>query len=206
MIVAFAATAVLVAVYSRWTGNPTGASRVLRGTFSAFSLPLLCFTVVGATFGEGGIGRNLRALAFVGAPKSSGARAAVVTAMAACALVSSVVALAVCVIGHGADDPPILQDAVHTFGIGALGGAAYGGYFSLGSAAWLRGVLLALDWIAAAGAGVGALVTPRGHVVALLGGSRCAELSPRVSSIALVILAMSCGLAGALLARRARSA
>ena len=49
------------------------------------------------------------------------------------------------------------------------------------------------------GAGFGALWTPRGHIQSLLGGPGCAEISQRLSSIALASMAIAfAGLAIAL--------
>ena len=67
----------------------------------------------------------------------------------------------------------------------------------------MRGVLLALDWIIGGGAGVGALITPRGHVTSLLGGPLCAELVQRASSLLLVVLLARVRRSRAALVRRA---
>jgi hypothetical protein len=61
---------------------------------------------------------------------------------------------------------------------------------------------LAFDWIVGASAGVGALLTPRGHVMSLLGGTLCANLSSRASSIMLVGLVVAYTGMAVLLARR----
>ena len=68
----------------------------------------------------------------------------------------------------------------------------------------MRGVFLALDWIIGAPGGFGAVFTPRGHVMSLLGGQPCFELSRRASSVILVLLMLAyLGLA-VRLARRPR--
>ena len=66
----------------------------------------------------------------------------------------------------------------------------------------MRGVFLAIDWIVGAGSGFGALFTPRGHVESLLGGTLCAEISQRASSIALVVIALAYAVAAVALTRR----
>ena len=108
-------------------------------------------------------------------------------AMAAC----GVLAALVCVLAHGSQDPPLASDLPTSLWVGALGGGAYAAYFCAGSAIWkgkLRGAFLAFDWIVGSGAGFGALFTPRGHVLSLLGGVPCAEISQRASSAFLVVL------------------
>jgi hypothetical protein len=51
----------------------------------------------------------------------------------------------------------------------------------------MRGGFLVLDWILGSGAGVGALLVPRGHVSALLGGALAADVPARASSALLVV-------------------
>ena len=94
---------------------------------------------------------------------------------------------------------------VASFGVSALGGAAWAAFFAAGSAigggGW-RGAFLAVDWIVGSGSGTLAVFTPRGHVTALLGGSLCAELPTRASSVILVvIIAAYVGLSSALTRR-----
>lgn len=204
-IAAWAALAIVFALSARARGSTTGADHVMRGAFSFLVLPLLAYGVVGATLGTTGLRRGIRGVVALGAAPRSAALASVVVAIATSALLSGVLGAVVCALAHGSGDPPLGRDVVTSLGVCALGGAAYGAYFSAGSAIGkgaMRGVFLALDWIIGGGAGAGALITPRGHVTSLLGGPLCAELSQRTSSVLLVVLLVAyAGLAVALVRR-----
>src|SRR5262249_56247737 len=100
----------------------------------------------------------------------------VLFAMMASAVACSLLAVAVCLVAHGPWDPPLARDLPASFGVSFVGGAAYAAFFSTGSALGrgaMRGVFLIIDWIVGAEAGFGALFTPRGHAMSLLGGSVC---------------------------------
>ena len=188
-------------------GHASGhtADRALLGGFGAFALPLLAYAIVGAALGGQGIGIATRPLVAFGASPARAARDALVIAAAVSAIVGAVLAALVSAIAHGAGDPPLVFDVATSLWIGALGGAAYAAYFTLGATVgktgMVRGVLLAVDWVVGQGASAGALLTPRAHVRNLLGGTPPAELSPRASTVALVVLVV---VFGALAVRRAR--
>jgi hypothetical protein len=207
VIAAWVVVAIVGAVFVRGRGDTSGADHVMRGSFGRFVLPLLAYAVVGATIGGTGMRRGIRGLVGLG---SSPRRAAVATALVAafaCAVVGGILAAIVCAIAHGRADPPLGADLIASTWIGALGGAAYGAYFaagsSIGKTGTLRGVFLAADFIVGSGAGVGAALVPRGHVVALLGGPLVADLSRRASSVLLVGLVVLWLAVVALAARRA---
>jgi hypothetical protein len=205
-IVAWAAFAVVIAVSARARGSTTGADHVMRGAFSFLVLPLIAYGVVGATLGTTGLRRGIRGVVALGAPPRSAALASVLVAIGASALLAGVLGAVVCALAHGSGDPPLASDLVTSLWISALGGGTYGAYFSAGSAIGkgaMRGVFLALDWIIGGGAGIGALVTPRGHVTSLLGGPLCADLSQRTSSMLLVVLLVAYAGVAVALVRRA---
>jgi hypothetical protein len=162
----------------------------MRGSFGRFVLPLLEYGIVGAAVGGTGMRRGIRGLVGLGSSPRRAAFVTAVVASAACAIAGGLLAAIVCALAHGPADPPLGTDLFASTWIGALGGAAYGAYFSAGSAigkgGTVRGVFLALDFIVGSGAGVGAALVPRGHVVALLGGPLVADLSQRASSVILV--------------------
>lgn len=204
-IVVWALLAIVVAVAARSSGSTTGASHTLRGTFSFLVLPLVSFAVVGATLGRTGLRQGIRGVVALGAAPRSAALASILVAVITSALLGAVLAVMVNVVAHGAHDPPLGSDVFATSWIGALGGGAYAAYFSAGSAigkGTMRGLFLAFDWIVGGGAGVGALITPRGHVTSLLGGAACAELTQRASSVALLLILASYTLLALLLVRR----
>ena len=171
----------------------SGADRILRGSFGALVVPLLVYGVVGAALGGAGLRTTVRGLVVLGASPTRAALASILLAMAASAVLSGTLAALVCVLAHGPADPPLARDLPASFGVASLGGATYAAYFSAGAAfarRFVRGLFLVADWVLGAAAGLGALFTPRGHVMSLLGGPSCFELSRRASSVALVVLAL----------------
>lgn len=207
IIAAWAIVAIIGAVLVRARGNTSGADHVMRGSFGRFVLPLLEYGVVGAAIGGTSLRRGIRGLVGLGSSPRRAALATAVVAAIACAVVGGVLAAVVCAVAHGPADPPLGADLFASTWIGALGGAAYGAYFAAGSAigkgGTARGVFLAADFIIGSGAGVGAALVPRGHVVALLGGPHVADLSQRASSVLLVVLVLFWLGVVALVARRA---
>jgi hypothetical protein len=205
-IAAWAVLAVVSAIVARSHGATTGADHVMRGAFGVLVLPLAAYAIVSASLGGRGLRYAIRGVVDLGAEPRRAAFASVAVAVVAAAITGAVLAAVVCALAHGAHDPPLARDLATSTWIGALGGAAYAAYFSAGSAIGkgaMRGVFLAIDWIVGAGAGAGALLTPRGHVQSLLGGAHVAEISQRSSSLVLALLvAVYVGLA-LLLTRRA---
>ena len=188
-ILLWTVVAIVIAIAARSTGSATGASHVMRGTFAFLVLPLVTYAIVGAVLGTAGLRQGIRGVVALGAEPRQAALASVGVAVAAAMAACGVLAALVCVLAHGAHDPPLASDLPTSLWVGALGGGAYAAYFCAGAAIWkgrLRGVFLAFDWIVGGGAGFGALFTPRGHVLSLLGGVPCAELSQRASSVVLV--------------------
>jgi hypothetical protein len=129
----------------------------------------------------------------------------VATGAMACALACGLSAAMVDLLAHGAADPPFWGDAVASAYAGVLGGTAYGSWFALGASFGKRGggrlVCLALDWVVGATDGAGALLTPRGHVRNLFGGSPPLNLSGRASAGLLLLLV---ALWAAMASRKAR--
>jgi hypothetical protein len=204
--------AVGFAIAARASGSSHGADHALVGAYGALVLPLLAHALVGAVVGSSS--SNARSLAASTAPLvsfgASPARAAAVAvgvAVVACAALGAVLAAAVALLAHGADDPPAAADALASAYAGLLGGAAYAAWFAAGASFGRRGtgrtVLLVVDWLLGAGHGAVALVTPRAHLRNLLGGDAPMGLSGRASTAVLVALAVVCA---ALAVRRARSA
>ena len=181
------------AVATRLQGGSSHAvDHAVRGTFGPLILPLLALACVGLLCPEGTLAGAARPLALLGAPRLRAALThglAVITLAAASAGVLGALIVAV---AHGPPDAPLLVDLPSTAGVAALGAAGYASYFMMGSAFLGRaggGVLFVIDFLAG-GFGAGALLTPRGHLRALMGGPLAAQLSPRVSSVALVVMAV----------------
>ncbi len=203
---AWIALACSVAWVARMRGSAHGADHVLVDTYGAFVLPLLAYALVRATFGWGSLRASTAPVVAFGAQPARAAAAAIAVAAVSCAAVSALVAAMAAFVAHGVSDPPPLRDAAVSAYAGALGGTAYAAWFSLGATFGRRGggcgVLLVVDWMLGATTGAGALVTPRGHLRNLLGGSPPMNLTQRASVAALLAITLVCAL-GAV--RRART-
>ncbi len=187
-VLAWCLLSAFVALVARRQAHPVDAA-LARG-FGAVSMPLLVFALFGLVCPEGTLTGAARPLLFVGAPARRAALVVAVTVAGLSALVCAVLAVVVVAIAHGPTDPPLGGDLLASAWIGALGGAAYATYFSLGSALFGkagRGIFLVVDLLFA-GFGVGALLTPRAHVRSLFGGTLAAHLSTRGSSVALAVM------------------
>jgi hypothetical protein len=204
-VVLFTLLALVAAYFARAHGQTSGANHVMRGFFGMLVAPLVSFSIVGTVLGGSGMKRGTVALVALGAPPRKAALACTLVAMIASAAVCAILAVLVCTIAHGATDPPLARDIPASFYVGALGGAAYAAFFAAGSAigkGTFRAGFLVFDWLVGSVGGVGAILTPRGHVQSLLGGPLCAELPRLASSVLLfVLLAGYVGLA-LLLSRR----
>jgi hypothetical protein len=169
-----------------------GADHALRGAYAVIALPLLAYGVVGAALGDLRLSEACRPLVAFGASPIRVARVTIATAALACAVACGSLAALVALIAHGSGDPPRIVDAIESAYVGALGGAAYACLFAFGASFGSRGraFVLAVDWIVGSTTGPIALVVPRAHVRNLLGGIAPADVSPRVSSLVLVVLAI----------------
>jgi hypothetical protein len=183
-----------------------GASHVLVGIYAALAVPLMAYAIVGTVLGTRGIANCTQSLVTFGAPPARTAAVAILVAMTQCALAGAALAAAVAVVAHGPGDPPPARDALASAYAGALGGSAYAGWFSLGTAFGRRGggrtLLLIADWVLGATRGAGALFTPRAHLRNVLGGAPPMDLSEAASAFALVVLAVVCTVAATQRARR----
>jgi hypothetical protein len=184
----------------------SGAGHAMRGSFAFLVMPLVAYAIVGAVASGAGLRHGIRGVVALGAAPLRAALASLAVAVVFAAGACGVLAAFVCVLAHGSQDPPLATDVPISLWVGALGGGAYAAFFCAGSAIGkgrMRSVLLAFDWIVGSGAGVGAIFTPRGHVLSLLGGLPCAELSQRASSLLLVALLLAYAAVTLLLIRRA---
>jgi hypothetical protein len=205
IVIGWGLVAVAFAIAARANGSSHAADHALLGAYGPLVLPLLAYTLVGSAIGPRSLSSSVAPLVAFGARPAQAATIALVVAATACAFAGAVSAAVVALLAHGAADPPLGRDALASAYVGGLGGVAYGAWFVLGASFGKRGggrpVLLVVDWLLGAGDGAGALVTPRGHVRNLLGGTPPLDLSERASAGAIVVIAVVCA---AIAVRRAR--
>ncbi len=194
-IVLWCAVALAPALLARRASIGHGADHALLGMYSAIALPFLAYTVLSGVLGRDSLGRSGLVLANFGASPRRVATFAIAVAVLASSALGGGLAALVDGLAHGPLDPALAQDLPRAFAGGALGGAAYAAFFALGASFGARGfgrsVLLVLDWIFGAGTSASALLTPRAHVRALLGGPAPLDVSSRVSSAALVVMVLA---------------
>jgi hypothetical protein len=197
-VMAWCALAVTAAFIAHAGGWVHGADHALVETYAALALPLIAYVMVGAVCGTRSLSGSSTPLVAFGASPTGAAMAIVAVAVAACGLLGASLAAAVALVAHGSADPPRTCDALTSAYAGALGGAAYGSWLSLGAAFGRRGggraAFLVLDWVLGTGNESAAAITPRAHLRNLLGGVPPMDLSERASAMALVVLAIGCAL------------
>lgn len=198
---------VAMAVMARSERAPNGADHVLVGAFGALVVPLLAYAAVAAAVGGQSLIASVAPMVTFGASPWRAASVTVAFAVLTAALPAALLGALVAGVAHGVDDPPAARDALVSAYAGALGAAAYAGYFALGASFGKRGggraVLLVLDWVLGSNRTALALITPRGHLRNLLGGTPPYGLGERSSALALVAIAAACALVAIRRARRA---
>jgi hypothetical protein len=199
-VVMWSGFAALAAIVAKRGGAAHGADHTLLGAFGAIALPLVVYGVVAAVLGGEGLGRAGRSLVVLGAPPARVARAMLLVAVVASAILGAALAAAVAGLAHSTGDPPLMRDLVVSVKVSALGGAAYAAFFlwgaSFGARGFGRSVFLVLDWVFGVGRGSSAIFTPRAHLQSLLGGPSPLDVSTRTSYVALLaILVVSSALA-----------
>jgi len=207
-ITLWGAVAVIPAVLAKSAATGHGADHALLGMYSFIALPFLANAVLSGVLGRDGLGRSGLVLANFGAPPRRVAVFAVAVAVLASGLLGGGLGALVDAVAHGPLDPPLAVDLPGAFAGGALGGAAYAAFFSFGASFGTRGfgrtLFLVLDWIFGAGTSTSALLTPRAHVRALLGGAAPLDVPSRVSFAALVLMVVGFTLLATARASRAR--
>ncbi|AKT41901.1 hypothetical protein [Chondromyces crocatus] len=187
------------------SASPLGAvDRTLAATFRLL-IPLVAFALATDAAGR----EHLREAAWPAARFGLG-RGAVVLGMVAATVVGTAIAGALLAVlaaiaAHTAQAPPLAGDAVTSGVVGALAGAAYAGWFSLGGTLFKRGrgrvAPLLADLLLGGSTGVLGVVLPRGHTTNLIGGAPPLGLSQPASAGLLVAAALLLGLAAALRTR-----
>lgn len=194
-----------VAFVARGQGSAHGADRALLDAYAVLVLPVLSYVAVGATLGARSMGTAVAPLVAFGASPWRAAAAAIAVAALTSACLTGGLAAVIAAVAHGAADAPRLKDAIASAYAGGLGGVAYACWFALGASLGRRGggrtLLLFVDWAAGESEGATAVLSPRGHVRNLLGGSPPLGLTERTSAFWLVVIAAVCAAGAARLAR-----
>ena len=194
-VAAWSALAIVAAFFERQSAS--GADHVLLGSFGSIVVPFLAFATVSSVLANEGLSEAIRPIVSLGASPARVAFATVLTAMLVSAAATGLLSTLVVVI---AGSPHLGSDLAASLWISALAGACYAAWFSLGSTFGRRGTgratFLVIDYLFGATTGATsstiALFTPRGNLHSLLGGTAPNEISQRVSSVALVLLAAVC--------------
>jgi hypothetical protein len=173
---------------------------LLRGVTFGLLLPLSCFALSARL--DTGLEALMRAIwVRHGAERRAYALGRLAFPMAltgGIALIGGSLALA---LSNAASDPALElpiglgTNGVVLFGVAVLGAVSYMACLGLAqmlAGAWGRALFLLADWLLGSGAGAAAVVWPRAHLRALLGGEPVLQLSALASTGWLVLLSAAC--------------
>lgn len=186
-------------------GAAGAVDRALLATFRLV-LPLVAFALCADAADRDRLRDAAWPAARFGASRSAVALGLVTAAALACAAAGALLAVAVVVAAHRPDvAAPLAHDALVSAWIGALAGAAYAGWYSLGATFFRRGrgrlVPLAADLFLGGSLGIAGALLPRGNAVNLIGGPAPLDLAQPSSAAWLALSAVILGLAAALRCR-----
>lgn len=202
-IVGWCLLGVFVAWMERKGGSSHAADHVLIGSYAELVLPLLVLSIVSGALGGEGLKASVRSLALFGTSERRVALVLMGTSIVVSAAISALLAVILVLITGSAN--PLAFDLVTSAWVCGLGGAAYAALFCFGATFGKHGGgragVLVVDWILGSGTGVGAVLTPRGNLRNLLGGTAPGELSQQASTAVLIALVVLFAL---LAARRVR--
>jgi hypothetical protein len=206
-LLAFALALALVvtaAVLERSVSAAGAVDRSLAATFRLV-LPLLAFALSVDAVGREHLRDATWPVARFGVARRDVALGIAAASAIACAAGGGVLAAASVLVAHTPSAPPLVRDLLVSTWIGALTGAAYAGWSSLGGTFFRRGqgrvVLLVADLLLGGSTGVAGAILPRGNAVNLLGGSAPLGLSQQGSAALLAIAALTLALIAALRCR-----
>ena len=178
--------------------------RTLTATFRLI-IPLVAFALAAGALDRDHLRDAAWPAARFGLPRAPVALGLCAAAAIAAATAGALLAALAAIAAHTAAAPPLLRDALLSGWIGALAGAAYAGWFSLGATFLRRGrgrlVPLAADLLLGGSTGALGALLPRGNAVNLIGGSAPLGLSQAASAGILFVTALALLLAAALRAR-----
>ncbi|WP_437736696.1 hypothetical protein [Sorangium sp. So ce1335] len=194
------ALAVAAAVIEVAFGSSGAVDRALLATFRLV-MPLTIFALAADAADRTTLREAAWPAARFGASSHHVALGIALAALLSSAAAGALLAAVVVAIAHGPGAAPLARDMVTSGWIGALTGAAYAGWFSLGATFLRRGsgrfVPLVADFVLGGSAGVVGALLPRGNAVNLLGGPPPLELAQPASAGLLALSAIVLALAAA---------
>lgn len=183
---------VVVALLERRASPLDAADLALEGIAFGIALPLTAYGISLRLFSRSRIDISLTEIARHGGNRRLGVAGSVLVAALSIAACGALFGILAVVVTRAPHDSMLLRDAVTSAWIGALGGLAYGGYFSLGSqlgsAGGGRFWFLVLDWVLGAGTTFVALPLPRAHIHNLLGAPAVLGLPQWSATLGLVMI------------------
>lgn len=186
----------LVARLERSAASAGAADRALIGAAFGIALPLFAYAVVA----RAAAGRRWDGALDVVARHGLDRRLATLGVIFACAgtlvLAGFVLGALTAIVAHGFGDPLWARDALSSATVGAVAGAGYAGWFTLGSAFGREGGgrfwLLVADWLLGSGSTALAVAWPRAHVRNLIGAPPVLGMSQGLALLALLVLSFLC--------------
>jgi hypothetical protein len=171
---ALALALALAAAFVEVSAGAAGAvDRALLVTFRLV-VPLVVFALASDAADRTDLRDAAWPVARFGASSGGVAFGVAIAAALAGAGAAAVIAALTAVAAHTAGAPPLARDALVSAWVGALAGAAYAGWFSLGGTFLRRGrgrlAPLVADLLLGGSTGVAGALLPRGSAVNLLGG------------------------------------
>jgi hypothetical protein len=182
------------AMVERYREPAAAADITLAGAAFGVCLPLGAYAIVARATRHGRLDDGVRHLSRHGASRRSAIAGLVARTTLHVAAIGAVLGLIAIIVARGRLDVATVFDAATTVWIGALGGAAYAAWLSLGSlfgrAGGGRLVCLGLDFTVGAGSSAAAAPWPRAHVRSLIGGACVLGIPAWESVVALLALAV----------------
>lgn len=185
-------------------GAAGAVDRALIATFRLV-IPLCAFALAADAADRDRLRDAVWPAARFGLPRAPVALGLVAAAALAAAAMGALLAIVAVLAAHSPAAPPLARDALVSGWIGALAGAAYAGWFSLGGTFLRRGrgrlAPLVADLVLGGSTGVIGALLPRGNAVNLLGGPAPLDLGQPASAGLLAATAILLAVAAALRSR-----
>jgi hypothetical protein len=186
----------LAARLERSVATIGAADRALVGAAFGIALPLLAYAVVARATAGSRWDHALDVLARHGLDRKGGALGAMAACTATLGLAGLLLGGLTATVAHGFADPLWPRDALNSASVGALAGAGYAGWFSLGSALGRVGGgrfwFLVVDWLLGSGTTTLAVFWPRAHIRNLIGAPPVLGMSQTMAVLSIALLSAVC--------------